>query len=145
MGWGSTLYTSLYFNRETFNNKYQVQAKIDELNSSIDMNKAELRDLALMTEPDKMLRYDDMEEGQSPADLVVSRFNSCVEILEEDIAQREGLLLLLEKWDDCHDKETGLAIPPPDDWKWDAAYFDGDFVKTVNDKNMVNDLSSKQE
>lgn len=139
MGWGSTLYTSLYFSKDTFNSKYEVQSKIDELNGSIEMNKSELRDLALMTEPDKMLRYDGMDEGLTATDLVRNNFNSCMEILEEDIAQRESLLLLLEKWDECHDKETGLAIPPPDDWKWDTAYFDGDFVKTVNDKNNKED------
>ena len=132
MGWESTLYTALSFRKETFENKYQVQSKIDGLNRSIDMNKAELRDLAMMTEPGKMLRHDDMEDGVTASDLVLDRFNSCIEIIEEDIAVREWLLLLLEKWDDCHDKETGLAIPPPDDWKWDTAYFDGDFVKTVN-------------
>lgn len=132
MGWESTLYTALSFRKETFENKYQVQSKIDGLNRSIDMNKAELRDLAMMTEPGKMLRHDDMEDGVTASDLVLDRFNSCIEIIEEDIAEREWLLLLLEKWDDCHDKETGLAIPPPDDWKWDTAYFDGDFVKTVN-------------
>lgn len=135
MGWESTLYTSLSFRKETFETKSQVQSKIDGLNRSIDMNKAELRDLAMMTEPGKMLKYDDMEVGLTASDLVLDRFNSCIEIIEEDIAEREWLLLLLEKWDDCHDKETGLAIPPPDDWTWDAAYFEGDFVKTVNDKN----------
>lgn len=143
MGWGSTLYTSLYFNRETFNNKYEVQCRIDELDNSIKMNEDELRDLAMMTDPNKMLRSAE-DNSVSAADLVRMRFNACMEILKEDIAQREGLLLLLEKWDKCHDKNTGLAIPPPDNWHWDDAYLDGDFIK-ITDKNMSNDLSSKQE
>lgn len=143
MGWGSTLYTSLYFNRETFNNKCDVQCRIDELDSSIKMNEDELRDLAMMTDPSKMLRSAE-DDNVSAADLVRARFNACMEILKEDIAQREGLLLLLEQWDKCHDKNTGLAIPPPDNWKWDDAFFDGDFVETT-DKNTINDLSSKQE
>lgn len=135
MAWESTLYTTLSFNRKTYNNKWEVEDDIDELTQSINRCKKELRDLAMMTEPEKMLKSDGDDEYITPYDLIDSKLNEIFEILFDDFAEREKLYKLNEDWDKCHDKKSGLAIEPPNGIHYDDAFFDGDFVKTTNNPN----------
>lgn len=79
-----------------------------------------------MTEPRK---YCD-EETQNPYYMVVNEFQDAMNNLEEAMYDKFKLELLLDNWDDCHNKE-GLAIDPPEDIHYDTAFLSGDFVKTV--------------
>lgn len=148
MAWETTLYTAIRFNRKTYESKYQVEDDIDELSKSIKRTEEELRDLAMMTEPEKMLKSSGDDENASPYDLISWRFNELIEILHEDIVERAKLYLLQEEWDKCHDKESGLAIGRPENFHWDDSFMDGDFIKTVQNPkngNSIFDFDSKDD
>lgn len=136
MGWSTNLFVNVSFNRKTYTSIAEVECDLEELNTSIKYNKEELRDLALMTEPEKLLKPNDDEGSETIYNIVRERVSTCLEILEEDIVARARLLLLRENWDACHDKETGLAIPAPNNINWDTAYLDGDFIPTTKNPNV---------
>lgn len=127
MSWSTNLFCNISFNRETFNSKSEVEDKILALDLCIERAKRRLSDLALMTEPSK---FYSKEYHGSPYNFVHDEFNSNYELLEESIEERTKLFILLRNWDYCHD-ENGLAINPPEAIKWNTAYLDGDFVKSV--------------
>ena len=126
MGWSTELFCNIHFNRQTYNSKYEVESQLEEVNNWITTLKEKLRDLAIMTEPRK---YCD-EETQNPYYFVVNQFQDCITELEDSIIEKYKLELLLDNWDDCHNKE-GLAINPPDGFRYDTAFLSGDFVKTI--------------
>ena len=140
MSWETTLYTSIHFNKRTYENKYQVIEDIDELNKSINRCHQELRDLATMTDPNKMLRTESDTEDTSAHDLVIYRFNEIIEIYEEDLIERAKLHKLLDEWDTCHDNKSGLAIGPPKNIKYNDSFLDGDYIKTVEHPNLKDTL-----
>lgn len=126
MGWSSELFCNIHFNKQTYNNKYEVESQLEDLNNWINTCKEKLRDLAIMTEPRK---YCD-EETQNPYYFVINEFKDCIDNLEEALIEKYKLELLLENWENCHNKE-GLAIDPPEGIHYDSAFFWGDFVKSI--------------
>lgn len=126
MGWGTTLYTSLYFSRETFRTKYEVEDALKDAKKMRDLYKDRIKAMVYMTEPNK---YYSIEEGdileQVQNDLDI-QFNE----LDDYNYEIYKLELLLEEWDKCHNKE-GKAICPPEDMPYDTCYLQGDFIEMV--------------
>ena len=131
MSWQTDLFCSLTFNRETFNSLSGVEDKIDELTSYISDLKDTLRNLAMMTEPSKLLN---LEEGESPMERISSMVKDILTDLEDYYIERWKLEILKDRWNDCH-TEDGLAIDPPENIDWRTAFLDGDFVKSVKHPN----------
>lgn len=127
MSWSTELFCNLSFNRETFNSKFEVKDKIEELDKYINTCKKELRDMALMTEPAKFMGKEDESD---PYSFVTSKVEDSLELLEEYTIERYKLCVLLDNWENCHN-EDGLAIYPPDGIEWNTAYLHGDFVKST--------------
>lgn len=126
MSWETRLFTSIPYNRKTYNSKWEVQNDYDELTSIIKRYKQRLRDLVIMTEPSKWCDCD----SQNPYYFVTNEYEDIIEELEDCIIERFKLGILLGDWENCHNRE-GLAIDPPDGIKFDTAFLDGDFVLTV--------------
>lgn len=126
MSWETRLFCGISFNRKTYNNKYEVENDLEDLDKCINVCKQELRDIAVMTEFSK---YYNADEYNSPYDFIHQTVENNLELLEEYLVERAELQLLLNEWDHCHDK-NGLAIPPEESM-WEVAYLDGDFVKTT--------------
>lgn len=124
MSWSTELFTNISFNRETFNSIHEVEAKIDELNACIKACKETLRDLAIMTEPQK---YMNSEDDGNPYNFVSQVFTSNMELLHEYIIEKYKLELLFNVWDDCH--KDGLAINPPKGINYKTSFLEGDFVR----------------
>ena len=126
MGWGTTLYTSLYFSRETFRTKYEVENALKDAKKMRDLYKDRIKAMVFMTEPNK---YYSIEEGdileQVQNDLDI-QFNG----LDDYNYEIYKLELLLEEWDKCHNKD-GKAICPPEDMPYDTCYMSGDFIQMV--------------
>lgn len=126
MGWGTTLYTSLYFSRETFRTKYEVESALKDAKKMRDLYKDKIKAMVFMTEPNK---YYSIEEGdileQVQNDLDI-QFNE----LDEYNYEIYKLELLLEEWDKCHNKD-GKAICPPEDMPYDTCYLSGDSIEMV--------------
>lgn len=126
MSWETRLFCGISFNRKTYNNKYEVENDIEELEACINTCERELQDLAIMTEPEKFMSKEDYE---SPYDFVYQKVSGNIDLLKEYSVEKAQLELLLNEWDHCHDK-NGLAIPPEQSM-WNVAYLDGDFIKTT--------------
>ena len=136
MAWSTELFCNISYNRETFNSKYEVEDKLNTVNKYINDCKKVLRDLAIMTEPNKF--FNDNPDSD-PYNQITINFEDTIELLEEYYIEKYKLLLLLDNWENCHNKE-GLAIYPPDNIDWNTAYLHGDFVKSTKyptDKDLL--------
>lgn len=136
MSWSTELFCNISYNRETFNSKYEVKDKLNTVNKYINDCKKTLRDLAIMTEPNKF--FNDNPD-LDPYNQITINFEDTIELLEEYYIEKYKLLLLLDNWEKCHNKE-GLAIYPPDNIDWNTAYLHGDFVKSTKyptDKDLL--------
>lgn len=125
MGWSSNLFCNINFNRETYNSKYEVENKIEELENSIKNAKEMIKSLVLITEPKKFC-----SEDNDPLFWIQHTTDEWIELLEENTIELYKLNLLLENWENCHNKE-GLAIYPPETIRWDTSFLCGDFIKST--------------
>lgn len=136
MSWSTELFCNISYNRETFNSKYEVEDKLNTVNKYINDCKKVLRDLAIMTEPNKF--FNDNPDSD-PYNQITINFEDTIELLEEYYIEKYKLLLLLDNWENCHNKED-LAIYLPDNIDWNTAYLHGDFVKSTKyptDKDLL--------
>lgn len=101
MSWETRLFTSIEFNRATYNDKYDVESDLDESNPYLE---------------------------------ITNEYEQQLDFLKELLIKKYKLCILLNEWDNCHDI-NGLAINPPDIIKYNTAYLDGDFIKTVSNPN----------
>lgn len=122
------LFCRISFYGATYNSLAKVEIGIKEASEAIQEAKSEIRDLVMMTEPQKMLSVD---SGDNVYDTVVERLNQCFDTIIEANDVLFKLEHLKANWDACHDKDTGLAIPLPECLDYDAAYLEGDFVKSL--------------
>lgn len=131
MGWQTDLFCSLTFSRETFNSLHEVESRIEELSRYISDLKEALSNLAMMTEPSKMLS---LKEGENPMGKINVMIKDILTDLEDYYIERWKLEILKDRWNDCHN-EDGLAIDPPENIDWRTAFLDGDFVKSIKHPN----------
>lgn len=134
MSWSTELFCNITFNRETFNSRGEVQAKIADTEVYLQNAKDHLRDLLMMTEPSKFC-----PENYDPLIWMRNEFQDAMDSVEEYSVELYKLRILLVNWDACHD-DNGLAINPPDGISGETAFLDGDFVKTIKCPN-ANDIS----
>lgn len=125
MGWQTDLFCNITFNKETYNSKYEVLNRIDELKESIEYAKNHIRDLVMMTEPNKFC-----PEGYDTLSWLRNEVRDLMEIIEESSVELYKLDMLIENWDNCHN-EKGLAIDPPEEITWKTAFLSGDFVNSI--------------
>lgn len=134
MSWSTELFCNITFNRETFNSKREVEERIEDLERYNQMLKDKIRDLVMMTEPQKFC-----PEGYDTIIWIRNELQDILDALDECTTDLYKLNLLLENWEECHNEE-GLAIAPPDGIDWNTVYLTGDFVKTTKCPN-ANDIS----
>lgn len=130
MSWETRLFTSIEFNRATYNDKYDVESDLDETNGLIETCEKTIRDLVVMTEPNKFFNSED----SNPYLEMTNEYEHQIDFLKELLIKKYKLCILLDEWDNCHDIK-GLAINPPDSIEYDTAYLDGDFINTVSNPN----------
>lgn len=133
MSWSTELFCNITFNRETFNSKGEVEERIEEIERYSQSVRDQIRDLAMITEPQKFC-----PENYDPIIWLRNEIQDSLDALEECTIDLYKLNLLLENWDSCHD-EKGLAIESPDGVR-DSVFLEGDFVKTTKCPN-ANDIS----
>lgn len=99
MSWSTEALVHISFSRETYDTLYKVQSDIEECEQMIETAKNHLRDLAIMTEPNKF-----MEKGAecSPLGWVQVEFREWVEILEEETVKLFKLRCLEDAWNKMH-------------------------------------------
>lgn len=133
----TTLYTTakFVFPGKTYNNKREVELDLESERNLLHSVQIELRDLALMTEPNKFFDSKDCS--------LYEQISDKVNALLSEITTRTIYIIRLEtlfqKWDDCHNEE-GLGIDVPDDFEY-KSYIGGDFVYTEkypDNKSILN-------
>ena len=97
------------------------------------MYKDKIKAYAVMTEPDKMVKFDD-ESYDNLLMQVDGEVSDMLEEMEEYYYELIKLQYLWDNWENCHTKE-GLAINAPKEITWETAYLDGDFIKGTNNNN----------
>lgn len=135
MGFGTSLFCELYFNKETFERKDQVEERIEELNTYIKGMETKLMGLGMMTEPNKFFKTED-EDG-SIMDHVEFEVRNAIEELEDACIERYRLNMLLDNWKECHTSD-GKAISPKFDCRKYSAFLSGDFVSS-DEEEKTND------
>lgn len=127
------LFCRLSFFGATYNSLAEVERGIREASETIQEAKSEIRDLVMMTEPQKMLSVD---SGDNVYDTIVERLNQCFETIINANDELFKLKHLKANWDVCHDAKTGLAIPLPECIDYDTAFLEGDFVKSLRTNQL---------
>ena len=138
MGWSTELFCNISFNRKTYNSLGEVESDIEEMKDILQRYKDKIKAYAVMTEPDKMIKFDD-ESYDNLLSQVNDEVSDMLEEMEEYYYELIKLEYLRDNWDNCHTKE-GLAINAPEEITWETAYLDGDFVKTVKHPNSNDHL-----
>ena len=138
MGWSTELFCNISFNRKTYNSLGEVESDIEEMKDILQRYKNKIKAYAVMTEPDKMIKFDD-ESYDNLLSQVNDEVSDMLEEMEEYYYELIKLEYLRDNWDNCHTKE-GLAINAPEEITWETAYLDGDFVKTVKHPNSNDHL-----
>lgn len=126
MGWGTYLVTSMYFSRDTFKNKHQVEEELKSVRNKITSYKDRLKSLAIMTEPQKFC-----PEDCSPLEWIEDQINDIFTELEWEYTKDYKLTMLLDAWDKCHDNDGNAIVPPKPFKVWDMDFCGGDFIKEV--------------
>lgn len=132
MGWSTELFCNITFNKKTYNSLGSVESDLGNVEDMIKYNESLLRDLALITEPKKMLNLDEDEDVLSKIRIML---NEAFEELHDLYIEKYKLELLIDCWSNCHNKD-GLAIDPPENISWDSAFLKGDFVNSVKYPNQ---------
>lgn len=134
MGWSTELFCNISFNRKTYNSLGEVESDIEEMKDILQRYKDKIKAYAVMTEPDKMIKFDD-ESYDNLLSQVNDEVSDMLEMMEEYHYELIKLEYLRDNWDNCHTKE-GLAINAPEEITWETAYLDGDFIKGTKNNNQ---------
>jgi hypothetical protein len=84
MGFGTAFTTEIYLNRQLFENRYQLDERVKELEGYIESSKRELTALAVSTPKDIIAEKDDSGYPQNPFDEVLRRTSEIFEFMEEN-------------------------------------------------------------
>jgi hypothetical protein len=120
------------FYGETFKSKYELQEAIKTSQEGLDEAKAGLYKLAYMTDPSKFM---DKDYDGSPEMWIDERVKAIIHdigLAEVDLYKYR---LLLEYWDNFHDKD-GNTITIPKEMRdkkaiWEYAFGEGDWLDLV--------------
>lgn len=105
MGWGTSLYSEIYFDRKTLDTKSKVEDALESVRDSIQHCRRRLKYLVLMTEPSKFF-------SDPTIDMINYLNNEVDELLEwydDLVVEERHLMQLLDEWDLLVD-DTGKII-----------------------------------
>ena len=137
MGWSTELFCNISFLRETYNTKEEVLNEIEQLNELINYYQTELRDYAMITEPNKFFKE---EKENNVYDIISRNIKDFFSDLERCYIKKYKLTLLLDNWEQCH--KDNLAIPLPKNMSYDIAYLEGDFINTLKEENNKEEVNT---
>ena len=116
MGWSTELFCNISFNRKSYNSLSEVGDDIETAKKIIQLYKDKIRAYAVMTEPDKMVKFDD-ERYDNLLMQIDGEVSDMLEEMEEYYDELFRLQYLWENWENCHTKD-GLAINAPEEITW---------------------------
>jgi hypothetical protein len=84
MGYGTEFTTEIYLNRQIFQNRYELDEKIKELEGFIESSKRELIAFAVSTPKDVMAERDSDGYVENPIDQILRRTAEIFEWMEDN-------------------------------------------------------------
>ena len=132
MAWYTDLFCRVSFRGKTYNDIQDVCDDLDNINEYMKVIEEEMCDMALITDPDKMFSMSIKHDSCDALDVLQTKFNQNMDLLEEYCDEIVKLELLKDNWKACHNQD-GTAKQPPESFDWDDCYMDGDFIKTQKD------------
>lgn len=103
MGWQTDALIHVWFNRQTFNSKSDVESYIKDIKDESDVAKKTLHQLAFMTEPQKFIGKD-----TDPLWWIQNQLEEAIETIEVNSYFIGIANDVLDGWDDMHN-EKGIA------------------------------------
>ena len=125
MGFGTTLYTDIYFSHKCYKSLSEVEADIDNLNDLIQECKERIMLLAFITEPSKFLPSDEND----PIYWVTNSVEETIEALGEYNIELYKLMKLRDSWNNV--MVDGKERLPDPEWKLWKGYKHTDFADGV--------------
>jgi hypothetical protein len=84
MGYGTAFTTEIYLNRQIFQNRYELDERIKEIEGYIESAKQELTALAVSTPRDVIAEKDESGYPQNPIDEVLRKTRETFEWMEDN-------------------------------------------------------------
>lgn len=84
MGWGTTFKAEIYLNRQIFQDRYELDEKVKEIEGYIESAKQELTALAVSTPKDVIAEKDESGYPQNPIDEILRKTRETFEWMEEN-------------------------------------------------------------
>lgn len=106
MGWGTSLYSEIYFDRLTLDTKNKVEECLEKVQGDLLYCRTRIKNLVLMTEPNKFFT-------DPTQDLIITLNNEVDDLLEwyDDLVILESKLQqLLFEWDELVDENGKIKI-----------------------------------
>ena len=91
MGYGTAFTTEIYLNRQIFQNRYELDEKIKEIEGFIESSKRELTALAVSTPKDVMAEKDSDGYVENPIDQILRRTAEIFEWMEDNYSDLNRL------------------------------------------------------
>ena len=91
MGYGTAFTTEIYLNRQIFQNRYELDEKIKEVEGYIESAKQELTALAVSTPKDVIAEKDESGYPQNPIDEVLRKTREIFEWMEDNYSDLNRL------------------------------------------------------
>jgi hypothetical protein len=91
MGYGTAFTTEIYLNRQIFQNRYELDEKIKEIEGFIESSKRELTALAVSTPKDVMSEKDSDGYVENPIDQILRRTAEIFEWMEDNYSDLNRL------------------------------------------------------
>jgi hypothetical protein len=129
MSHSTELFCNISFNRETYDTLHKVEDAIADYEHTINLAIADLKNFALMTEPEKFC-----PEGSDVLQWIKDSIEDNINIIQDLSVDIYKLTQLRENWKHCHNKD-GKAIEFPGNWTY--AYLQGDYIDSVKDDKLI--------
>lgn len=84
MGYGTAFTTEIYLNRQIFQNRYELDERVKEVEGYIEYAKQQLTALAVSTPKDVIAEKDEMGYTQNPIDEVLRKTRETLEWMEDN-------------------------------------------------------------
>lgn len=142
MSYGTYLTTTITFNRETFDHKWQVQDALNKVNESVADARRMIHEMVVMTDPAKMMSPDELENA-TPYEWLAARTRDLLDEIENLSAEGYRLQLLLDDWSFCHTPD-GRPIRPPYSSD-EVSFLEGDYLKGGVSMEELNKLKEQKD
>lgn len=102
MGWGTYCNAELYFSRETFNSKYEVEEELKDVRNNMKRIEQQIAMLCAGNAKDLLNCKDCENYPMDAVDVLTTKLNELKEWYQESVVDEYRLELLLENWDTRH-------------------------------------------